>query len=182
MNISGRNRAFPLVLPSSASSVFPLFSGGASTAPASLKRQIWFVDEMKKTHDRGRNTLSYRRTEIMVCVGGTCSASSFSSCLLFHLTAKIKAYNQILLIGPDGGDWPRVSPLSPSLPRPHSAENDNESWEAGGPASQHSGLSQSTLPADSQLVVILSMGRRPDLAIPSPPPRRLLLPPIDHSG
>lgn len=42
----------------------------------------------------------------MACIGGTCSASSFSSCLLFHLTAKIKAYNQILLIGPDGGDCP----------------------------------------------------------------------------
>lgn len=146
------------------------------------------MDEMKKTHNGGRNKLNYRRTEIMVCIGGTCSASSFSSCLLFHLTAKIKAYNQILLIGPDRGDRPRASPLTlflplsvlPSLARPHSARNDNEVLAAGAPVSQDSGLLQSTLPADSQLVVIFAVCCRPDLAISSLLPRPLLLPPIDH--
>ena len=70
---------------------------------------------------RRKCRLNYRRTEIMVCIGGTCSACSFSSCLLFHLTAKIKAYNQILLIGPDGGDRPTLSlflSVLPSLARP----------------------------------------------------------------
>lgn len=51
----------------------------------------------------------------MVCIGGTCSADSFSVSLLFHLTAKIKAYNQIPLIGPDCGDQPAVSPLALSV-------------------------------------------------------------------
>lgn len=83
---------------------------------ASPKRRISFVDEMKKTHDGGRNKLNYRGTEIMACIVGTCSASSFSSCLLFHLTAKIKAFNQILLIGRDHGYRPRVSPLTLFLP------------------------------------------------------------------
>lgn len=35
----------------------------------------------------------------------------------FHLAAKIKAYNQILLIGPDRGDYP-ASLLPPSRPAP----------------------------------------------------------------
>lgn len=64
--------------------------------------------------------LTQLHTEIMVCISGTCSVSSFSSCLLFHLTAKIKAYNQILLIGPEDGDRPTGSPLALSfslLPR-----------------------------------------------------------------
>ncbi|KAK2920600.1 hypothetical protein Q8A73_000085 [Channa argus] len=120
-------------------------------------------------------------TEIMVCIGGTCSASSFSSCLLFHLTAKIKAYNQILLIGPKDGDWPTGSLPAPFLyfARLQSAGNDNEPQAVGTPVSQDSGLLQWTLPADSQLVVIFAACRRPDLAISSllPQPR---LPPIDR--
>ncbi len=127
----------------------------------------------------------------MVCIGGTCSASSFSSCLLFHLTAKIKAYNQILWIGPDRGGRPRVSPLLslslslslspplsvlPSLARSHGAVNDNESWEAGVPVSQDSGLHQSAPPADSHLVVICAVCSRSDLAISSLLPRPLLRP------
>ena len=45
-----------------------------------------------------KNRLNWRRAEIMGCIGGTCSASPLS----FHLTAEMKAYNQALLIGPDG--------------------------------------------------------------------------------
>lgn len=161
---------------------FPLFL---------LRGQHTFVLTKKTDFSSGRDEGNTRlgqkqtqlQTEIMVCIGGTCSASSFSSCLLFHLTAKIKAYNQIPLIGPEDGDHPTGSPLTlsvvPRLAHPHSAENDNESQAAGAPVSQDSGLLQLTLPADSQLVVIFAVYCRPDLAISSVPPHPLLSP-IDH--
>lgn len=78
---------------------------------------------------------------------------SLSVCF-FHLTAKIKAYNQILLIGPDCGDWPGVSALALSL----CAGNADESRAAGAPVSQDAGHLQSTLPADSHLLVIFAAG------------------------
>lgn len=89
---------------------------------------------------------------------------SLSVCF-FHLTAKIKAYNQILLIGPDCGDEPGVSPRAPPL----RAGNDNESRAA--PVSHDSGHRQSPLPADSHLLRVAS---------PIRPYPYLLLPSIDH--
>lgn len=89
----------------------------------------------------------------MVCIGGTCSASSFSVWLLFHLTAKIKAYNQILLIGPDCGSQPGVSPLPLCDALLHTAQRMAMSPL---PVSQDSGLLQSIFPTDSQLVIILA--------------------------
>lgn len=97
----------------------------------------------------------------MVCIGGTCSASSFSSVCFFHLTAKIKAYNQILLIGPDCGDEPGVSPRA----LPLRAGNDKESRAAGAPVSHDSGHRQSTPPADSHLAVASAEGCLPNPAV-----------------
>lgn len=74
----------------------------------------------------------------------TCLASSFSSRLLFHLTAEIKAYNQILLIGSDCGEQPASTSACQSK------------------------LRALTLRTASKLVVIFALG--PDLAISSTPP------------
>lgn len=110
-----------------------------------------------------------------MCIGGTCSASSLFVCLLFQLTAKIKAYNQMLLIGPDCGDQPGVSaPALPVIPR---LATHSDSRAAAALVSQDSGLPQSNGPADSQLVIIF-VCCRPDLAIssaaapPTAPPSR----------
>lgn len=105
------------------------------------------VASVSSQQRRGFQRLGRKATqlqpEIMVRIGGTCSASSFSSCLLFHLTAKIKAYNQTPLIGPEDGCRPTGSSLS--------AENDNEA-----PVNQDSGPQPWPPPADSQLLVIVA--------------------------
>lgn len=101
----------------------------------------------------------------MVCIGGTCSASSFSVWLLFHLTAKIKAYNQILLIGPDCGSQPRVSLLSCTLCDAMLRTAQRIAMSPV-PISQDSGCLQSIFPTDSKLVIILACWQL-DLAISS---------------
>lgn len=103
----------------------------------------------------------------MVCIGGTCSASSFSSVCFFHLTAKIKAYNQILLIGPDCGDEPGVSPRA----LPLRAGNDKESRAAGAPVSHDNRL---------HLLTHTWLLRLLRVASPIRPYPYLLLPSIDH--